>query len=98
VQRRIPRAVIIGIGALATCVGLYTLFLTAESALDFLRLAATKPRAPTTALAGLIVMGSIDLLAVAIFGFMTAFLFALAVWGLEPRQRWRNWRARARVT
>jgi hypothetical protein len=28
-------------------------------------------------------MGSVDLLAIAIFGFMTAFLFALADWGLE---------------
>jgi len=58
-----------------------------------MRLAAPKPQAPAARLAGLMLMGSIDLLAVAIFGFMTAILFALAVWGLEPRKRWRNWRS-----
>jgi hypothetical protein len=98
VQRRIPRAVSTGIAALAAGAGVYTLFLTAESALDFLRLAAPRPQTPATRAAGLILMGSIDLLAVAIFGFMTAFLFALAVCGLKPRQRWRNWRTRMRAT
>jgi hypothetical protein len=98
VERRIPRAVFTGIGALAACLGVYTLFLAAKSALEFLRLATPQSQAPATRLAGLILMGSVDLLAIAIFGIMTAFLFALAVWGLEPRQRWRNWRARARAT
>ena len=97
-ERRIPQAVFTGIGALAACFGVYTLFLAAESALDFLRLATRQSQTPATRLAGLILMGSVDLLAIAIFGFMTAFLFALAVWGLELRQRLRNWRTRARAT
>ena len=96
-RTRIPRAVITGIGALAACFGLYTFFLMAESARDFLRLAGPNPQAPATRVAGLTLMGSIDLLAVAIFGSMSAFLFTLAVWGLEPRQRWREWRARTRA-
>ncbi len=96
VRRRIPRSVFAIIGAIAGCLGLYTLFLVAQSALDFARLAAQRSDAPAWHLFSLIAIGGIDILVVLVFGPISVVLLLVAAWGLEPRQRWREWRERSR--
>ena len=95
VRRRIPRSVFAIIGAIAGCLGLYTLFLVAESAVDFARLAVPQPNAPASRLVGLMTIGGIDILVVLVFGPISIVLLLVAAWGLEPRQRWREWRERS---
>ena len=96
VRRRIPRPVFPIIGAIAGGLGLYTLFLVAESVLDFARLAAHRSDSAAWNLFSLIAIGGIDILAILVFGPISVVLFLVAAWGLEPRQRWREWRERSR--
>jgi hypothetical protein len=39
-------------------------------------------------------IGGIYVLDIVFMGVATAILAALAVWGIEPRKRWREWRNR----
>ena len=92
VRRRIPRPVFAVIGVIAGCFGLYTLFLVAESAVDLVRLAAQRSATPAWDLFGLIAIGGIDFLVILVFLPLSVVLFLVAAWGVEPRQRWREWR------
>jgi hypothetical protein len=96
VRRRIPRPVFAIIGAIAGGLGLYTLFLVAESGVDLARLAADRSGAPAWNLFSLIAIGGIDILVMLVFAPISVVLLLVAVWGLEPRQRWREWRKRSR--
>ena len=92
VRRRIPRPVFAVIGVIAGGFGLYTLFLVAESAVDLVRLAAHRSTTPAWDLVSLIGIGGIDILVVLVFLPISVVLLLVAVWGIEPRRRWREWR------
>ena len=96
VRRRIPRSVFAVIGAIAGGLGLYTFFLVTKSAVDLVRLAAHRPATPAWDYFSVITIGGIDFLVVLVFGPISVVLLSVAVWGLEPRQRWREWRERPR--
>ncbi|HEY0527243.1 MAG TPA: hypothetical protein VGD02_00325 [Gemmatimonadaceae bacterium] len=87
-----PRWVFTVFGVVTGSLGTYTLVLIVRAAIDFAHLLALNPQNRATRLAALMLMGSIDILTIVIFGIFTALLFALAAWGLEPRRRWREWR------
>lgn len=95
VRRRIPRSVFAVFGAIAGGFGLYTLFLVAESAVDLVRLASHRSTTPAWDLFSFIAIGGIDFLIMLVLTPITVVLLLAAVWGIEPRQRWREWRDRS---
>ena len=42
-------------------------------------------------------VGGIYVLNILLMAAATAILIAVAVWGIQPRQRWRKWREQARA-
>ena len=90
--RRIGRWVFTLIGSIAGLTGFYTLSICVGDVLQLIRLRSPKP--PALPLNGpeFMVIGGIYFLDLAIFAIATLVLFAIAVWGIEPRKRWREYR------
>jgi len=91
----------VGIGAALG--GVYFTFLVASPILDIAQLARSQSQRPTTtpdAVAGTAngvtaFLGAFDLLFIFVFGSIATGCFLVAVWLLDPFQRWREWRTRS---
>ena len=83
------------IGAVAACAGLYTLALAIESLWGLVHVlwGLTSPQG--FAGIAIVAVGGIYVVGFGVFVVLTAFLFGIAAWGLEPRRRWRDWRDRS---
>jgi hypothetical protein len=87
------RGALIGVGIAAAIGGVYFAFLTGGAIWDFVTLVRAVSRQPS-GLAGpaVVIVGLFSFVFVIVLGSVTGLLMLVAVWGLEPRRRWRAWR------
>ena len=85
------------LGTVAAIAGFYTFALCLESIWELIRLRWPQPPAQPMTGPAFLAVGGIYFLDIAFMGVATALLAALAIWGIEPRKRWREWRSRARA-
>jgi hypothetical protein len=95
--RKIARGAINLIGVAAGLGGLYFLYDTGSVLSDLASLSRGLPhnRGSLAAPAGMLVSG-VFLLEILVFGALTVVLLGISAWALEPRRRWREWRANSR--
>ena len=87
-------AVITAVGIAAAIAGVYFAFLTGGAILDwvlYLREISTEPAGPGAI--AVVIMGLFSFVFIVVFGSVTGAFMLIAAWGLEPRRRWREWRA-----
>jgi hypothetical protein len=94
--RKVVRVLLNTIGIGAAAGGTYFTVLVVTSILDIAQLARSQPQtgaAAGTAHGVTAFLGAFDLLFIFVFGAIAVICFLIAVWLLEPFQRWRTWRA-----
>jgi hypothetical protein len=97
-MRRVGRWPFAVIGALSAAVGCYTLALCVESTWELIRLRWPQPPAQPMRGPAFLAVGGVYVLDIVFMGVATAILAAVAIWGIEPRKRWRECRTRAHAT
>jgi len=96
VPRRLGRWPFTLIGAVAALGGCYTLALCLQAIWELIRLRWwPKPPAQPMTGAAFVLIGGIYVLYLVLMAVATAILAGIAVWGIEPRKRWRERRDRA---
>jgi len=95
--RKIARVVINVIGIAAGLGGAYFLFETGSVIWDVVSMSSGRSHQPSGP-AGLAIMmvGLMMFFMIFVFGVLTAILLAISAWALEPRRRWREWRAKSK--
>ncbi len=88
------RAALIGVGIAAAIGGVYFAFLTGGAIWDFVSLMRALSR-QSSGLAGpgVAIVAIFSFVFVIVLGSVASLLLLIAVWGLEPRRRWRDWRS-----
>ncbi|MDP9203850.1 MAG: hypothetical protein M3P12_00115 [Gemmatimonadota bacterium] len=88
------RAALIGVGIAAAIGGVYFAFLTGGAIWDFVSLVRALSR-QSSGLAGpgVAIVAIFSFVFVIVLGSVASLLLLIAVWGLEPRRRWRDWRS-----
>jgi hypothetical protein len=92
-RRPATRLALVVVGIAAGIAGVYSAFLTGGAIWDFVSLL----RAMSTQPAGLagpavVIVAGFSFIFVIVGGAVTGLLLLIAVWALEPRRRWRDWR------
>ena len=98
-MRVIARRVITTIGVAAAVGGGYFLFEMGSviwAMVSFSR--GESPSNAGLASPAVMIVGWLFFLEVFVFGVLSAVLLAIAAWALEPRRRWREWRAASSKT
>ena len=92
--RSVARGAIKLIGVASGAGGLYFLYEMGSVLWDLVSISRgmSHNRGSLAAPAGMIVSG-LFLLEIVVFGILTVVLLGISVWALEPRRRWREWRA-----
>ncbi len=94
-RRPAIRGTLIGVGIAAAIGGVYFAFLTGGAIWDFISLARAVSRQPTgPAGLGIVIVGLFSFVFVIVLASVTGLLLLIAVWGLEPRRRWVEWRVK----
>lgn len=90
------RAALTVVGVAAAVVGVYFAFLTGGKIWEFMtivRVLASQPAGLGGP--GVVIVALFSFVVVVVLGSFTGVLLLIAVWALEPRRRWREWRAPA---
>ena len=92
--RKLARVMINVIGIAAGLGGAYFLFETGSAIWEIVSMSRGFSHNPP-GLAGpaIMMVGLMMFFMVFVFGVLTAILLAISAWALEPRRRWREWRA-----
>jgi hypothetical protein len=97
--RKVVRVLLNSIGIGAAAGGTYFTVLVVSAILDIIRLVRSNPQkgiaeaAAGTSHAAMALLGGLNLLFIFVFGSIAVICFLIAVWLLDPFQRWRDWRS-----
>jgi uncharacterized protein YqeY len=95
--RKIARGLINLIGAAAGLGGIYFLYETGSVLWDLVSMSrGTSQTRGGLAAPAVMMVGGLFFLEILVFGVLTVVLFGISAWALEPRRRWRDWRASSR--
>ena len=94
--RTFVRGAIKLIGVASGAGGLYFLYEMGSVLWDLVSISRgmSHNRGSLAAPAGMIISG-LSLLEIFVFGVLTVVLLGISAWAIEPRRRWRGWRARS---
>jgi ABC-type antimicrobial peptide transport system permease subunit len=95
-ERRIVGGLINTIGILAGLGGIVSAVMTLSPIVDMVKLTRLRSQPPGPGGSSLAFVGMIDLFSIVMFGSIALVCFAIAVAALDPRRRWREWRAESR--
>ena len=97
--RKVVRVLLNAGGLSAAIVGVYFTVDVVKAIIDLVRLARSEPPHGTAeAVAGTsrgvsTFLGGFDLLFIFVFGAIAVMCYLIAIWLLDPFQRWRDWRS-----
>jgi hypothetical protein len=88
------RAALTVVGVAAAVVGVYFAFLTGGKIWEFITIVRALASQPTgLGGPGVVIVTLFSFVVVVVLGSFTGVLLLIAAWALEPRRRWREWRA-----
>jgi hypothetical protein len=88
------RAALTVVGVAAAVVGVYFAFLTGGKIWEFMTIVRALASQPSgLGGPGVVIVTLFSFVVVVVLGSFTGVLLLIAVWALEPRRRWREWRA-----
>jgi hypothetical protein len=88
------RAALTVVGVAAAVVGIYVAFLTGGKIWEFIAIVRALASQPSgLGGPGVVIVTLFSFVVVVVLGSLTGVLLLIAAWALEPRRRWREWRA-----